>query len=342
MEFHRKGALEERWWWQQAKVQWAQLGDKNTQFFHAAATSRWLHNRILHMKNDKGELETTDEGISNIILNHFEAKWRHHSIISPLANFAPRATISYDQSSLLTQKVTQEKIIGAIRAIRKNKAPGINGITAGFMQGYCYITQNHIVHAIEFFVIKKMPMSWKDTLITLIPKKQGANEHNHFRPISLCNTIYKVVAHILVERLKAVLLTVISSEQGVFVPGRSISDNIFIAQEMATRMHSSASKQGMMAIKIDMEQAYDRVHWQFVDDMMRFLGFPREWRDWIMACISSPRFGILLNGTKLPWIQASCGLRQGCPLSPYIFTIVIERMSSLMHEYEVRTLLGFR
>ncbi|KAG0484289.1 hypothetical protein HPP92_008368 [Vanilla planifolia] len=195
---------------------------------------------------------------------------------------------------------------------------------------------------ILFFSDRRMPCSWKDTLVVLIPKRQGACKTEHFRPISLCNLIYKIVARILVNRLKTVLPSIIASEQGAFVPGRTISDNIFIAQEMATRMHSSSSETGFMAIKLDLEQAYDSVRWDFIVEMMHLMGFPLVWIDWVRACIEAPRFGVLLNGVRLPWIQASRGLRQGCPLSPYLFTIVTEFFSMIAHKYEEKTLLGFR
>ncbi|KAG0468564.1 hypothetical protein HPP92_017892 [Vanilla planifolia] len=187
-----------------------------------------------------------------------------------------------------------------------------------------------------------MPKAWKDTLVVLIPKRQGASKPEHFRPISLCNVIYKIVARILAERLKGVLSEVIAREQGAFLPGRSISNNIFIAQEMEARMYSSSSKVGLMAVKVDMEQAYDSVRWQFIEEMMQLLGFPPTWCKWVLACITSPRFGILLNGDRVPWIEACRGLRQGCPLSPYLFTLVSEFFSMLTRKYENQALLGFR
>ncbi|KAG0500607.1 hypothetical protein HPP92_000679 [Vanilla planifolia] len=187
-----------------------------------------------------------------------------------------------------------------------------------------------------------MPEKWKETLVVLIPKRRGACMPTQFRPISLCNTIYKIVARVLVERLKPLMPHLISREQGAFIPGRCISDNIFIAQEMAARMHSCSSRYGLMAVKIDMMQAYDNIRWDFLIEMLKILRFPPLWCDWITACIQSPSFGVLVNGVRLPWVQAHRGLRQGCPLSPYLYVIASEFLSALMHEYETKQLLGFR
>ncbi|KAG0459307.1 hypothetical protein HPP92_022435 [Vanilla planifolia] len=134
------------------------------------------------------------------------------------------------QHSSLVRDVSMEEISTAIRSCRRNKASGVDGITSEFIVGYWDIMQEDIIQAVYcFFRDRRMPCSWKDTLVILIPKRQGACRPEHYRPISLCNLIYKIVARILVDRLKAVLPSIIASEQGAFVPRRTISDNIFIA-----------------------------------------------------------------------------------------------------------------
>ncbi|PKA54952.1 Putative ribonuclease H protein [Apostasia shenzhenica] len=87
-----------------------------------------------------------------------------------------------------------------------------------------------------------------------------------------------------------------------------------------------------MALKIDMEQAYDRMRWDFLCSMLHHFGFPAIWINWVMACISNPRFQITFNGIRSPWITATCGLRQGCPLSPYLFILYSELLSLLIQD----------
>lgn len=111
----------------------------------------------------------------------------------------------------------------------------------------------------QFFATILMPTNWKETLVILLPKSVGANYPLKFRPISLCCTIYKVAAKVLVNRFKHVLPNIIATEQGVFVPGRSISHHCLLAQEVFNIFKHSTSTQGFMAFKIDMEQAYDKM-----------------------------------------------------------------------------------
>lgn len=170
-------------------------------------------------------------------------------------------------------------------------------------------------------------MDWKDTLVVLIPKVEGADAPGKFRLISLCQTIYKIVAKILVVRLKGWLPRLISEEQGAFVPGRSISNHCLLAQEMVNKFRTSSSSAGLMALKIDMEQAYDRMSWSTLTRVMHEFGFPEIFQRWVLNCICNPRFSLLINGKCSDWIMAKCGFRQGCPLSPYLFILCSELMS---------------
>ncbi|PKA47714.1 putative mitochondrial protein [Apostasia shenzhenica] len=335
----------ETWWLQRAKVKWAKCGDRNSSFFHKAATCRKRTNHIHRLVGQDGEEITDKEGIQAALVGHFSSKWRPPIASLPeLSIPPPRATITQEDALRIGSPVSNEEIVTAINSLGNNKAPGIDGITGSFLKGYWSATSSDVLTAVHhFFSYGSMPKRWKDTLVVLIPKVQGAELPSQFRPISLCTTIYKVIAKILINRVKDVLSSLISQEQGAFVPGRGIANNCLLAQEIMQKLASSKSSTGYMSIKVDMEQAYDRMRWDFLQKLLQHFCFPDTWSKWALACVEAPRFALMINGQKSNWIEATCGFRQGCPLSPYLFILCSELLSLLINQHQNRDdLLGIR
>lgn len=132
------------------------------------------------------------------------------------------------------------------------------------------------------------------------------------RPISLCAVQYKIISKIICNRLKMVLPDLVSETQGAFVSGRLISDNIIIAHEMVHSLRTNdIVAVYFMAIKTDMSKAYDRVEWCFLETLLERFGFNRVIVRWIMACVSTVSYFVLLNGSSHGYIKPEHGLRQG-------------------------------
>ena len=213
------------------------------------------------------------------------------------------------------------------------KAPGLDGLHVGFFQRYWSIVGETVFREVkEIFANCAMPPHLNETLITLIPKCSGANSVGLFRPISLCNTIYKVVTKMIVKRLRPLLPSLISPLQTAFVPGRLGVDNMIIAQEIICTMSLKRGKEGYMAIKIDLEKAYDRFEWHFIQDILLLYKFPRQLVKLIMSCVSSSSISVLFNGGKLDPFLPSRGIRQGDPMSPYLFILCMEMLGYLITE----------
>ena len=145
---------------------------------------------------------------------------------------------------------------------------------------------------------------------------------SEFRPISLCNVFYKIIAKVLVNRLKSILPHVVSESQSAFLSGRLITDNVLVTFETLHYLkRKTQGNTGYMALKIDMSKAYDRVEWSFLEKMMLHLGFLANFVATIMSCIKSVSYAVLFNGEPMGHINPTRGLRQGDSLSPYMFLL---------------------
>ena len=134
------------------------------------------------------------------------------------------------------------------------------------------------------------------TFISFIPKVDSPELVKHLRPISLCNVVYKVVTKIIANRLRKILPTVIAPTQCGFIRNRNGFHNVIVAQEVIHKMRNAKGKRGYMAIKIDLEKAYDRLDWNFIIDSLRDLGLNDQFCQLIWHCISSSSMNILWNG----------------------------------------------
>ena len=189
-------------------------------------------------------------------------------------------------------------------------APGPDGMSPIFHKPFRHIVGDDVtsivLNALNSGIVHE---SLNSTFISLIP-------------INLCNVIYKLISKMLVNRLKLVLPNIVSDSQSAFLSGRLITDNMLVAFETLHYLkRKTQGKLGYMALKLDMSKAYDQVGWIFLEKVMKHLRFADNLIKIIMSCMSSVSYVVLLNGHPVGNIKPTKGLRQGDPLSPYIFLL---------------------
>ena len=244
--------------------------------------------------------------------------------------------VNGEMQEILSREYSAEEIKAALFQMGPTKAPGPDGMNALFYQKFWHIVGDDVVDAVlDFLNSGNMNPDLNYTHIVLIPKVKSPEKMSDYRPISLCNVIYKIIPKVMANRLKQILPPLISHTQSAFIPGRLITDNVLVAYETLHSMHCrKTGKKGMLALKLDISKTYDRVEWEFLRKMMAKLGFPDAWIERVMTCVSTPSYSVRINGKAFGNITPSRGLRQGDPLSPYLFLLCAEGFTALLAKAE--------
>ncbi|KAK9990735.1 hypothetical protein SO802_025720 [Lithocarpus litseifolius] len=239
-----------------------------------------------------------------------------------------------EMNRMLGKAFTEDEVRIAMKQMYPLKAPGPDGMPPLFYQHFWLNIGEVVTKTILDFLNNGLsPPNFNETHIVLIPKINEPKRLSEYRPISLCNVVFRITSKVIANRLKKILPSIISDTQSTFVHGRLITDNILVAFKAMHHINQKRSgKKGEMALKLDMSKAYDRVEWVCLEKIMEKLGFEDKWRKLIMQCVTSVSYSIRINGKPRGHIVPTRGIRQGDPLSPYLFLLYAEGLSVLIQK----------
>lgn len=227
---------------------------------------------------------------------------------------------------------SEDEVKKALFSMSPLKSPGPDGFHPVFFQRAWDKVGNKITKFVQLiFAQGAIPKEMNKTRICLIPKIDSPYKVHHFRPISLCNTIYKIVSKVIVNRLRPFMGNIISPNQAGFIAGRKATDNIIIANEVIHTIRKKKGKGGFMIAKMDLSKAYDKLSWVFIREVLVSTGFPPKLVGIIMSCVTSVSFEIAWQGLKSCTFNPTCGIRQGDPLSPFLFILCLNELSKSLH-----------
>jgi hypothetical protein len=234
---------EESLWRNKSRETWLTCKDLNTRFFHTSTVIKWRRNAIDFLKLPSGSWSSERQDIGSCFTAHFKTVFTSSVPIidDDLLSLFDNCITPGDNDSLCSLPSEQE-IFSTLSDMGSTKAPGPDGFTALFYKKYWNIVKIVVISSIwDFFGNNRLLQEHNHTFIALIPKQLIASSVHHFRPISLCNIVYKIISKILATRFKSLLHRFISPNQSAFVPSRTIQDNIVMAHEL---LHTVNSKRG--------------------------------------------------------------------------------------------------
>ncbi|XP_010424324.1 PREDICTED: uncharacterized protein LOC104709399 [Camelina sativa] len=329
-EFEVALAQEELIWFQKSRETWIVFGDRNTRYFHISTIIRRRRNRIEMLKNDEGIWISDLKDLEGLVVSYYKMLYYMQDVDEVVDSLPPAGftTLTRAKQSSLNKPFMRLEVEKSIKGMGRFKAPEPDGFQPVFYQD-CWTTVGDSVSSffLQFFETGTLPCGTNDALVVLIPKVGKPEKISQFRPISLCNVLFKVITKTMVLRLKEVMPQLTGPTQSSFIPGRLSADNIVVVQEAVHSMRRKQSRKGWMLLKLDLEKAYDRVRWDFLEDTLHVAGFSSTWIAWIMQCVTGQLMTVLWNGEKTDPFTPLRGLRQGDPLSPYLFVLYGEVVS---------------
>eukprot|EP01018_Ginkgo_biloba_P034237 Gb_24170 [translate_table: standard] len=296
---HRKSKLlanKEAAWRLKSRALWLSQGDGITKFFHKLANHKRNVNTIWQLTRSDGFVASSFEDLAMAGVEHFRGIYKEErrskiAKVLKLTSFFP-SFVSEEDNRRMMEEFSKDELKEVLDSFQKDKSPGPDGWPVEFFLGFLEVIEKELLRVIEESRVSgKMLAAFNSTFIAPIPKSDNPSSFEEYRPISLCNCIYKIIAKV-------------------------------IARE---GLHSIKTKRVQaMVVKLDLSKAYDRTSWLYLRLMLIHLVFHVHFVNWVMDCLTSVSFSVLINGSASPFFRPGRGLRQGCPISPLLFLIGVE------------------
>ncbi|GKV37600.1 hypothetical protein SLEP1_g45612 [Rubroshorea leprosula] len=329
--------VEESFYRQKSRIKWLQEGDNNTTYFYKVVKVRRGKSVIKELYTKDNKRLTTVLSMENEAVRFYQELFgtvdsncteASNSWLKDLFNFQ----LPVDMANSLIHPVIEEEIKVVVFSSPGNRSPGPYGFTAEFYKATWSIVGDLVVKAIkEFFSSGQLLKEVNSTIISLVPKIQNPTKMTEFRSLACCNLFYKFITKILANRFKKCLPLFISRSQCAFVEGRLMVENVLLAQEIVKHYHKQCLSP-KCALKIDLMKAFDSVSWDFIFQILLSLGIPSQFVNLVKACVTTPKFSVVFNGNLCGYFSGEKGVRQGDPLSPYIFVVCMEVLSRMLNK----------
>ncbi|PIK33594.1 pol-like protein [Apostichopus japonicus] len=308
-----------------SKIQWHEEGEKSTKFFFNLEKSRQKKKVMKQLLTDQSLIITDQHEIMKEQVKFYTNLYQagetdnesRNQILCELRRFLSPMDVEACEANI------HYELKAALLAMEPNKSPGLDGLTAEFYKVFWRDFIDIFTRLIETsFHDNELCESMKISILTLIPKKGDLRSLNNWRPISLLNVDYKMIAKALAKRITSISKNIISEDQTCCIPGRDISENVLTMQNVIEYVNSY-NKPGFI-LKIDQYKAFDRVDHNYLFEVAEKLGFGPKLLKWIKLFYTNIEGRIKHNGYISDPFPVKRGVRQGCPLSAMLYVLCAE------------------
>ena len=315
-----------------SKLKNIELGERNTAYFLSLEKSNSEKKCISQLQAADKSIVHSSDAISKELLSFYSNLYTDSAEDTDIINEQMflndvQPTLENVEQQNCEGSITENECLKALKKMKNSKTPGIDGLPAEFYKVFWIDIKKIVTESVNFsFEKNELSLDQRRGLISLVPKKDKDRlSLKNWRPIALLTTDYKIIAKCLALRIIKVIDKLISQDQTGYIKGRYIGENIRTVQDAIEYL--IINKKAGILLLIDFEKAFDTVRWSFIDKTLQAFNFGISFRKWVSVLYNNIQSAVLNNGFLTQFFNPGRGVRQGCPLSVYLFILVAELLA---------------
>ncbi|KAL3677972.1 hypothetical protein R1sor_020928 [Riccia sorocarpa] len=328
---------EARTWRLRSRSRWLREGEAPTRYFYSQAKTKFARETIQALQIDEGERTTSRREIIQKVEDFYTHLYEREETTAEVLQARREALqtltrkVTPDQDIKVAVSPTREEIDLIVKILKADKGPGLDGVTAEALRS-CWDFVNNDCYAMihNFWETGQLIQGTRTAVIKLVPKNDNKESLGNWRPLSLMSITYKIIAKIIAERIKKFLPDLVDPQQVGFIPDRNISSNLLILR--LGKDWANMSQQKCIFLKLDFIKAYDRIDHTFMLETLHAMGFTENSLKIFKGLICRGKAKIHVNQEFTKKITLQRGVRQGCPLAPYLFTFCTQILMDMINK----------